>query len=170
MISFDSEKHLEDFICGHLDGGVNIINDDKVATYRRQFNTKAYGIIDIVTFTPFKNQNNQNCFNVSVLELKNERVKAQDIAQIARYKTFFERMSERSEFEYYFDYILLCKGGAIPSTDCCYLINECDWLDYYEFNLDFNNGIIFEHQSGYFSNKEDFSFVSKLEVEINEMV
>lgn len=171
MISFDSEKHLEDFICKYLDEGKNIINEDEhVEIYKRQFNTRHYGVIDIVTFTPYKGPNNQICVNVCVIELKNDYLKIQNIAQIARYKTFFERMSEHSDVEYDFEYVLACKGGKIPSSDCCYLVNESEWLSYYEFELDFDEGIKFTSQSGYFKTDEQFDFMNDIEGEFNEMV
>lgn len=134
MISFDSEKALEDFVCQNLERKFNIITEESVISYVRQPNLGLYGKGDILTISSEE--------DVSLFELKNEELKISHISQIAKYRKFF--MNHDSEFERRnYEFALVVKKSAAYSGDMIFLANQVDWLSVYEFSLDPAEGICF---------------------------
>ncbi len=144
MISFDSEKSLEDFICSSLDDGYNHITECNIERYTRQPNFSSYGKGDILVIS----QPDYNCFSVELYELKNETLKAAHVMQIARYRKFFMESDPNFDEE---DYVfsIVCKKSDVYQGDLIFLVNQIDWLTVYEFSLDPESGISFDEIGSY---------------------
>ena len=145
MISFDSEMHLEDAICSAFTEGFDPISDQHVDKYIRQPGLAPYGTGDILTIS---NGPDGETELVTLYELKNEKLNISHIAQIARYRKFFEENDENfHSIEYQFN--LVCKYTEHYNTDLIMLASSIDWLDIYVFTINLNTGIDFSLLSGY---------------------
>ena len=150
MISFDSEKSLEKFIveCFAVDKKC-IINDEAYDACLSQFSLGDYGIPDLIFHSKLCN-NGEDFITIHIVELKNEQIKAKDIAQISRYKTYIQRMYEDSDLNIDLKCSLIVPKGVSSNSDACYLVNACeDSIDVYEFSLDPRNGIEFQMVYGF---------------------
>lgn len=93
MVKFESEKHLEDFICENLDEGNCLIDNIDFCTYKRQYKCGNYGIADIVVFNCVKNNGKPEVLEIYVYELKNEKFSIKHLSQVSRYYTYFSRVA-----------------------------------------------------------------------------
>lgn len=165
MIKFDSERSLEDFIFGEFKSANECaITDEEYANCYRQFDTKGYGVCDLVYVSA--QQVSDTCeaveTNILVVELKNEQVKPADIAQICRYRTYFQRATKHIK-NVKLSFILAVPEGVINSQDCCYLTNALeDIVDVYTFKLDPSKGITFSYEVDFFKVNEDLSSIESI--------
>lgn len=93
MIKFESEKHLEDYICESLDEGFCLIDNIDFDTYKRQYRCGEYGIADIVAFNCISVNGAPEFLEIYIYELKNERFSVKNLVQVARYQTYFQRVA-----------------------------------------------------------------------------
>lgn len=152
MIKFESEKDFENFILECFeDDGLCIITDETYDDCISQFDTRSYGIPDLVFYSNDKEigQNNEeyDVKRIQVVELKTEQIKLSHIAQIARYKTYFERAYDGFDLEMQFS--LVVPEGVINNDDCCWLINSLSDISVYEYKLDPRRGIVFNESKGW---------------------
>jgi hypothetical protein len=94
MIKFESEKHLEDFICESLDDGVCVVDNIDFDTYKRQYKCGSYGVADIVAFNCVEINGKPEVLEIYIYELKNEKFSVKHLSQVSRYYTYFKRMAE----------------------------------------------------------------------------
>lgn len=160
MISFDSEKCFENFIIEEFNKeNICIIDDVEYQECISQFDTKSYGIPDLV-FVGYELDMDENgepieAARVHVVELKNEQIKLSHISQIARYKTYFERAFEGINVSLQFS--LVVPKGIENVDDACWIVNQLDGIDVCEFFLDPSSGIDFKYSNGWHRSSEDFS-------------
>lgn len=145
MISFDSEKHLEDAIFDAMKSGVCPITDRDSDGVFRQLSIGGGGVIDIMALRDVSYVGDIHHATVTIYELKNRRFSKSDLAQIARYKHAVEDWSERSEkYELYVECVLVIpKSFDESSSDGVFLVQACEWLECYEFVIDLKSGINF---------------------------
>lgn len=160
MISFDSEKCFEQFIIQEFEkDNVCIIDDCEYQECVSQFDTKTYGIPDLVfvgfDFDLDKDDNPIERARIHVVELKNEQIKLSHIAQIARYKTYFQRAFDGKEVDLSFS--LVVPKGVGAGDEVCWVINHLDEIDIYEFELNPSEGIEFRQTKGWFRQEENFA-------------
>lgn len=160
MINFESEKCFEDFITQqHESEGICIIDECEYEKCYRQFDTKTYGIPDLVFVGSYMDLSKDNepieVHRIHVVELKNEQIKTSNLAQISRYKTYFDRAFSGHNVELSFS--LVVPKGVIDCDDACWLINSLEGIDVYEFYLDPSEGIKFKLTCGWSRISEDFS-------------
>ena len=162
MIKFESERSFEDFLQNEFNStGMCPITDEEFDSCYRQFDTKSYGICDLVYVSsyPLDSDAIEVQLNIHVIELKTEQIKPADIAQICRYKTYFERATKNIK-NVDLTFSLVVPAGISSSQDCCYLINALeDDVFVYEFSLSPSTGISFCLSNGYSKNVEKLSSV-----------
>lgn len=141
MISFDSEKCLEDLLCEHLDQGQCLVTDEMVSGYIRQPNFGPYGKGDILTV---KHGPDGEIDEVCVIELKNEKLSSCHLSQISRYKSFMDRVkSKYKSLKSSFRFVLVVKDQNEFSSDLVYLAQNIEWLEIYRFNINPSEGLLF---------------------------
>lgn len=166
MIKFETENDLEMLLYQSFkEDGLLLVNGEFYDDCIRQFDTKSYGIPDLVFYSDeieIDENNNKTVMNklIHVVELKNEPIKMSHIAQIARYKTYFERATSEMHCSLYFS--LVVPEGIGKSDDVCWVINSLEDIDVYEFSLDPREGIEFHASGGWYKTIEDFSPVNNL--------
>lgn len=160
MIKFESEKHLEDFIYNYYkETGKCLIDDQEYGFCSRQFRAGPYGVCDLVFFDYSEaDEASPSMCSVFVVELKNEPVKPSDVAQICRYKTFFDRASAIDDVTC----CLVVPDSTIHKVeDVAYLCNALESvIDFYEFSLDAHKGISFEYQNGFRKTNDAYDYNS----------
>lgn len=146
MIKFESEKHLEDFICKNLDEGVCIIDNIDLDTYKRQYKCGNYGVADIVVFNCVYVNEKPDILEIYVYELKNERFSAKHLSQVSRYYTYFKAMAE----DIYPDLTIsvypaiVCLEGDLSDDD--YISNVEDFsIPIYKYSICPNSGFKIAH-------------------------
>ncbi len=170
MIKFESEKHLEMFIADCFDSdNVCLIDNEEYDECVSQFDTKSYGMPDLVFHSTYSelddDENEFEIRKVHVVELKNEQIKLSHIAQIARYKTYFERALNGFNVEMKFS--LVVPDGVVNNDDCCWLINSLDEIDVYEFKLNPKAGIEFNKSKGWYKNGVKYNSAIEM-LDLNE--
>ena len=154
MISFDTEKFLENFLVEHMDHYREFfgINDAEI---HQQMNIGAYGITDIVTIRHHELDYGYNepdlvtMVDITIFELKNTPLSAQHVSQISRYKRFFDKISEETGLQVNIRGVLIGKKTFPTSDDLCYLCQAIDWLEVYEVDLDPLKGLRFKAIEGW---------------------
>lgn len=151
MIKFESEKHLENFFVKHFeDTGECLINDIHYHDLTQQLNIGSYGITDLI-YSKYEN----DCNIIYIVELKNTAPKFDDVAQISRYRTYFERA-----FGIYENVIIRC-ALVFPEQesykDVIWLFDQSPYIDFFSFSLDPKNGISFDLSHGWYKKDEDFA-------------
>lgn len=148
MISFDNEKSMEDFIFGYYeDTGLFIADGEEYDICLKQYRLDEYGVSDLI-FIKYsmceEGELKEVIFNV--VELKNEKIKIQDIGQVSRYRsaieTSFEKLGGYRPISVYQS--LIVKPGVSEHSDVCYISNCIPELKIYEFTLDYRSGLKFE--------------------------
>lgn len=163
---FSSEESLESYLHEEMKSGYNPISDEHIDGVIRQFDTVSYGIIDLICYSKPRFLDGELMAepSLTVIELKNEPINNSAVAQIARYKRFFERAADDSLLNIPEDCIsyVLVGPDIVRGTDTCYLTDSMDWLTTIIFKLNPRNGITFEESRGWTRTKEDFSSVSNI--------
>lgn len=169
MILFDSEKSLEDFIVKCFGEEKKCIIDD--STYDNclsQFSFGDYGIPDLIFYSKVISEND-SFMTIHIVELKNEQIKLKDIAQISRYKTYIEKMQERTDISIDLKCSLVVPEGISSNSDACYITNACeDSIDVYEFSLNPKTGINFNLVYGFYNSGASSDQFDKLISLINK--
>jgi hypothetical protein len=160
MISFDSEKALEDALYEKLKGGYNPISDTHHDHVIRQFNIAGHGIVDLITVQVMNDPivNGPTHLSIDLIELKNTKIKSEHIGQIARYRSAFRRAIDDGYFEFFeveVSCILVGLKTFPDETDLVYQIQESEWLSVNEMSISFDEGIKFHEVSNWRSARED---------------
>jgi hypothetical protein len=151
-ISFDSEKDFEDclmanteFLAGQLSiGGFN---------FYRQVRLGGYGIADIVGIRSYRDESGI-CIDVHIIELKNTTLSPAHLAQVARYKHFFDEVAENQPIQMDVQASLIGKKTFPTSDDFVYLCQSIPWVQVYEFRLDPMSGLSLDVVSGWTSDSD----------------
>lgn len=94
MIKFESEKCFENMLFEHLrETMVDPMHGEKIIFGQQQPNFGAHGVGDIILLTEFVTNGQQKTVfkHAHLIELKIQPLIASHIAQVCRYKDFFER-------------------------------------------------------------------------------
>lgn len=161
MIKFNSEHDLEMMLYNHHEETqMCLVSDQEYDHCFRQVDAGGYGICDLIYITKWHGQDCPDTISIHVVELKNEGIKLKDIAQICRYRTFFEKVIELkfSELDMVIniEYSLVVPSGILKNQDACYMVNTLiDVIDIVEFDLDPITGIKFKKSQGFTSANEN---------------
>ena len=165
MIRFDSEKSFEQFLFDQFNEKKEfIVRDEYYDECYRQFSVGSYGICDLVFVRKSYINEKRDEFQIEihVSELKNEPIKMADIAQLCRYKTFFDRAT-RDMKNVSVTYSLVVPYGVKNNDDCCFLINGLDEsIEVWDFYLRPESGVEFDPCVSFSREKETLSLVSKI--------
>ena len=144
MIYFDSESDMESAIFQSMNDGECLpwnTSPHRVIKAERQVKLGEYGIADIVAYVECMESGETW---VEVVELKNTKLRADHLSQLARYKGFFDD----SEFDC--ARFTLVGLKTFPSGgDECYLFQSAEWADVYELTICMIEGVSFEKVSGW---------------------
>jgi len=156
VISFDNEKSLEDFICNSFHKTGKFICDQYDYDYLfRQVTLGSYGISDLIFVRiEYDEEDDIEEIFVNVVELKNEKIKTKDIAQVARYRFALDKCLNMCIKEQCFNVksSLVVKDGVCENEDACYLINQIKNLKVYEFSLcDETGNLLFDHCENFYN-------------------
>jgi hypothetical protein len=140
-IVFESEQELEDYICEHLEEGLNPISDSNIDWYGRQVEIKPYGVIDLMTVSY---EPNGLHVSIEIIELKKEVITIKAIAQLARYIRGIKHYYEINEQPFSLDIrgVLVAPRFEI-SDDTVYLSNIVNGIDCYTIDYELDSGISF---------------------------
>lgn len=117
-IEFPSEKVIEDYIYSELNaGGPCPISGEYPDRTYRQHEIKGYGITDII-----KVRVSDKAAFVTVLELKNEALKASHVEQLCRYLVGINRIADRYRKRGFRVNVNGQLAGPFVSSDIVYLI------------------------------------------------
>tara|TARA_B100000678_G_C18228596_1_gene509843 strand:+ start:5133 stop:5762 length:630 start_codon:yes stop_codon:yes gene_type:complete len=143
MISFDSEKSLEDFIFSyHQKTGLFVFDKEKYDICLRQVNLGGYGIADLVFVDlEWSNGPDSPIFHFNIVELKNDKARLKDFSQVCRYRTGIQNMMSTSygPMEFFIYSTLLVKKGLIEDVDASFLSANIENFFAYEFDIDNEN-------------------------------
>lgn len=161
MIKFESEKHLENFFVQHFDStGECIIDDQKFDDLKQQLNIGSYGIPDLVYFA-FDEGCKTN--RLHIVELKNTKPKLEDVAQIARYRTYFTRALRK-----YANVDIEC-SLVFPDeeslSEVVWLFDHMQGVNFITFRLNPKEGIVFDQSYGWHKKDEDLEIARNLLIE-----
>lgn len=149
MISFNSEKDMETFLVEHEDFIKEYFNLPDHTIYR-QPRLGGYGIADLIAVScrAFDDRP-QKFVDIVIIELKNTPISLANVAQVARYRDFFQRLLDCTPDQIDVSGILIGLKTFPSSDDLCFLCQNIDWLSVYELGLDPREGIVFNHIAGW---------------------
>lgn len=141
-IVFDSEAELEEYIHNKFkETGVVCIDGSEPDFLERQFNCGTYGIADLVSFD-IRDYISYKEVDVTVYELKKEKITSDAFAQVSRYATGIRQTLEKMDIEV----TVTCALVGTEIDDSCYILNQSDFLFYAPyFNLE--SGVDFKDSS-----------------------
>lgn len=145
MISFDSEKAFETFLLASpelMEEEFGVTESFRVFP---QMELGPYGIPDIVAVEVLEPPDEKKIVTVKIFELKNAPLTLANVAQISRYKDFFNDAARGMNVDYDVDaYLIGAKTFPTQNgSDLVYLCQNIDWLSVYEFALNPRKGIEF---------------------------
>ena len=162
-IIYESERELEDHICKHLDEGINLITDEAVSFYKRQFKIGLYGIADIV----ISSVQGDDYPNFLIIELKKDIVNANAVSQISRYIVGLKHYLCDLNIPYN------SVTGAVVAPriddDTILVLDEIECISAYEVKFDFKLGLIFEELNGWTIVNANFSEDNNILIKTNEL-
>lgn len=168
MIKFESEHDLEMMLYNHhSETKMCLVSEQEYSDCYRQFNTNGYGICDLIYVDKQESTDMPCIISIHVVELKNQGIKLADFAQLARYKTFFDRAISEMEEEclavFDIKYSLVVPEGIINNNDACYLTNCLDDVfNVVEFKFNPLKGIVFNECSGFIKISEDLNCIKNI--------
>jgi RecB family endonuclease NucS len=153
-IIFESEKELENWICEMMDvNNTCPITGNEIITYKQQYKIGNYGIADIIQV---KKTNEDDVFDVTIIELKKEIITKSAVLQIARYMkgineyvNHYLKLKHPNIKQINTNFILV--APEIDLTDeTTYLIDACNSLSFYRVKYDLHEGVVFNEEHGWF--------------------
>lgn len=133
MMIFESEKAMEDALFEVIERTKVVPWDGRtVLKVVRQARLGSFGVSDIIIV--IKDGPHDDDITLMLVELKNTKVKADHLSQVARYKTFLDGTEASVEC------VLIVTTGMPDETDVCYLIQHSDWLTTYEISVSLDSG------------------------------
>lgn len=133
LIKFDNEAELEKFIIENKSHFTEALDLGEGEFYT-QIKLGGYGRLDIIHV----NNSCPEVVYISIIELKNEKLKSQDMAQLCRYIKCLEKAGESSGFIFEVSGILLGPKTFPDSTDNCFIFNRVEGVSCVEFSLGVN--------------------------------
>lgn len=158
MISFDSERCLENFLVKEKEFLREEFFVSESAQIYQQLDLGPYGITDIVCIDYQDSSFGYNDVCVDIIELKNTPLSHDHVAQVARYYDFFRRLGEVTGDVYEINAYLVGKKTFPISNDLCFLCQNIDWLTVREFSIDPRKGIVFKDITGWTRSNYDDDF------------
>lgn len=142
MIKFESEKAFEHMLVEHMSGGIDPIHEEKVLWVKEQVRLGSFGICDVLALTEFKFKNNEKNHALHLIELKINPVTSMQIAQVCRYKKFFEEIDALDKLNISDIRYSLINSYSAPCDDVIHLAQSCG-VDIYYYSMGMN-GISFK--------------------------
>lgn len=135
MMIFESEKAMEDALFEVIERTKVVPWDGRpVLKVVRQARLGSFGVSDIIIVV--QDGPHDDDITLVLVELKNTKVKAEHLSQVARYKTFLDETVATVEC------VLIVTPGMPDETDVCYLIQHSDWLTTYEISVSLDSGLL----------------------------
>jgi hypothetical protein len=147
MIKFVSEKSLENFIVSHFnDTGMCILTDEQYESVFQQYNIGVHGIPDLVFISKEHPQEGgeKDSFEILVVELKNEAISFSAIAQISKYKAYFDRVFGETD-NVRVRYLLVTQEQVDPCGEIDWMVANLGDIEMVEFKLNPYSGVEFNH-------------------------
>ena len=143
-IVFDSEAELEAYIHNKFkESGVVCIDGSEPDFFERQFNCGLYGIADLVSFS-IRDYTHHKEIDVTVYELKKEKITSDAFAQVSRYATGIRQTIEK--IDGCMEGVITCVLVGPEIDESCYILNQSEFLFYSPyFNLE--SGVEFNEES-----------------------
>jgi len=133
MMIFESEMAMEDALFEVIERTKVVPWDGRpVMKVVRQARLGSFGVSDIIIVV--QDGPHDDDITLVLVELKNTKVKAEHLSQVARYKTFLDKTLANVEC------VLMVTPGMPDETDVCYLIQHSDWLTTYEISVSLDSG------------------------------
>ncbi len=148
MISFDSEKCMENFLIENIDHYREEFGIENAEIFQ-QLNLGAYGIADFVACTLHELPNNVKIAEVVIFELKNTPLSVAHVCQISRCKEFFDKFYQYTNTQVDVRGVLIGKKTFPTSDDLCFLCQRIEWLSTFELDICPFNGVVFRHIQGW---------------------
>lgn len=133
-LRFGSEKELEDALfegIGYFSDELGISENAKVI---RQFTLPGYGTTDILAIDV-----GPGFTMINIIELKNEPLKLQDVAQLSRYMSYFDIYADREVFDV--SGILIGPKTYPNDKDDVFLMQSMSRISVYEFDFEITSGL-----------------------------
>lgn len=143
-IVFDSEAELEKYIHDKfLEDGSCCIDDSSPQYLERQLTIGVYGIADLVSFDFFDYEDHKSV-DITVYELKKEKITSDAFVQVARYATGLKQFIESTDKK-----ILVTVSCALVGTEIdesCFLLNDTE-IKYFKVHFNPACGVDFKEES-----------------------
>lgn len=153
MIHFDSEKCMEDFFFENYSEYAECFGIDYLSNFKacRQVTLGKYGICDLLFISAARHDASGELFiTARLVELKNTALSLQDVAQVARYKSFFDALDGKAKnIDVDFSACLVGLKSFPGSGDLCYLCQGIGWLDVYETEISPHKGVVLSRVRGW---------------------
>ena len=159
-LEFKSEKDLENYFVEKFNKDKYFAPaDEEYIECHQQFDTKGYGVCDLVFTGAYPLDEDCKVIEnyISVVELKNKPIRLSDIAQLCRYRTYFERAIGSND-NVSISYYLVVPKGILNNTDCVMTLNALSGIiTAVEFSVDADSGMSFSRFEGGSVVNEDLS-------------
>lgn len=153
MIHFDSEKCMEDFFFENYQYYSEHFGTDYLPNLRayRQAPLGKYGICDLLFLSTTRDEASGKILaSVRLVELKNTALSHSDVAQVARYKSFFDELDKQAKGMDIDFYASLVGLKTFPgSSDLCYLCQTLGWMDVFEAEISAVEGVVLSRVRGW---------------------
>ena len=146
MISFDSENAMELAIFTYISemGATPWGTTQNVQNAERQVDLGGYGIADIIISYLDLDDDDNEVVKIEIIELKNTKLKAEHVSQLARYRAYFELAGVE-----HISCTLIGLSTLPDGSDLCYLLQGSEWMSAYEVVIDLSDGVTFSEISGW---------------------
>lgn len=156
------EKEIEDMICQGLVENRPLLRSKGLwvwddAVYQRQVDMGSYGICDILGLQVFPKKEGTRYINAHIIEIKKEEINIDTFLQAVRYSKAITRYLKKKLTNTVVQCAITLIGKTVDSkSDFIYLPDIIDNVALYTYKLDFQHGIIFKREKGYFLTNETF--------------
>lgn len=138
----------------------------------RQVNITGYGIIDLL-YVDFEPSCSPKAYrlpfvHIKIVELKKEQIDLNAVGQICRYKVALERFMKnlRESLDFGYEITGVLVGSGYGSGDVCFVVDSCEWLSTYTYEIKLSEGLVFDISEGWHNTNENFSSLEKIKNEL----
>lgn len=160
-ILFESEAELEKFIHEKfIEEGICCIDGTSPQYLERQFQVGTYGVCDLVAVSVYPVNETKKHLEITVYELKKEKITADAFAQVSRYATAIRGSIE--QIDEFASVSITCALVATEIDESCFILNETEF-QYYKPFFDPASGVSFEEIGcGWHRDNQANKFISDL--------
>lgn len=132
-------------------------------TYLRQFNLGSYGVADIIGFNISRKEAGYRSILFNVIEIKKDEINLDTLSQAVRYCRALRRLVGCRLRNTNADFGITLIGKKVDTNgDFVFYEDIFDVVRLFTYEIDFNKGIIFKEQTGFFHGKERLPDVSNI--------